>query len=50
MADIDKSSGNYLMLTIASNMDQTVRLCAGNQDNPELSVFTFDVYGENTSI
>ncbi len=45
VADIDKSSGNYLMLTIASNMDQTVRLCAGNQDNPELSVFTFDVYG-----
>lgn len=36
------------MLTVASNMDQMVTLSIGNQDTPELSVFTFDVYaGEN---
>lgn len=41
--EIEKSNGNYLLVFISSNMDQTVKISAGNEKHPDLSTFFFNV-------
>lgn len=40
--EIEKGNGNYLLILISSNVDQVVKVSAGNEKNPDLSTFSFN--------
>lgn len=41
--EIEKEKGNYLLISLSSNMDQDVIISAGNQSGSDLSSVTFSV-------